>query len=63
MGDPNTNGGSAMTVTDASNGIAPTTAHQREAEIIRQVEFYFGDNNLPHDPHLLGLFKEGIIYY
>lgn len=62
MADPSINSGSAITVTDASNGIAATTAHQREAEIIRQVEYYFCDNNLPHDAHLLGLFKEGNIY-
>lgn len=27
--------------------------HPDTAEIIRQVEFYFGDENLPHDTHLL----------
>ena len=33
--------------------------HSRADEIIRQVEWYFGDENLPQDAHLLGLIKEG----
>lgn len=31
----------------------------REAQIIQQVEFYFADDNLCQDPHLLALFQEG----
>ena len=33
--------------------------HPQTDEIIRQVEFYFSDESLPHDAHLLGLFQEG----
>ena len=33
--------------------------HPAAAEIVRQVEFYFGDDNLRQDAHLLGLIKEG----
>ncbi len=36
-----------------------TTPHPQAAEIIRQVEFYFGDDNLLQDAHLLALIKEG----
>ena len=33
--------------------------HPQTVEIIRQIDFYFCDDNLRHDAHLLGLFKEG----
>ncbi|KAF2772763.1 hypothetical protein EJ03DRAFT_266188 [Teratosphaeria nubilosa] len=33
----------------------PATPPERTAEIIRQVEYYFSDVNLPHDAHMLGL--------
>lgn len=59
MATPDVNAMQALTVADASNENAAPTSHPRAAEIIRQVEFYFGDDNLPHDAHLLGLFKEG----
>ncbi|KAK5165189.1 uncharacterized protein LTR77_009287 [Saxophila tyrrhenica] len=36
-----------------------TAAHPKAAEIIHQVEFYFGDDNLSQDAHLLGLIREG----
>ncbi|KAK4574736.1 hypothetical protein LTR86_001577 [Recurvomyces mirabilis] len=34
--------------------VAPTGSHSRTDEIIRQVEYYFSDENLPHDAYLLG---------
>ena len=34
-------------------------SHPQAAEIIRQIDFYFSDDNLRQDAHLLGLFKEG----
>ena len=33
--------------------------HPQAAEILRQVNYYFSDENLRQDAHLLGLFKEG----
>nr|POE51852.1 argonaute-binding protein 1 [Quercus suber] len=33
----------------------PINTHEQASEIIRQVEFYFSDENLPDDPHLLAL--------
>jgi hypothetical protein len=38
----------------------PTTGpHPQTAEIIRQIDHYFSDDNLRQDAHLLGLIKEG----
>jgi hypothetical protein len=34
-------------------------AHPQAADIVRQIDFYFSDENLCQDPHLLGLMKEG----
>lgn len=59
-----------ITVTDwvPTATAAPPTIQQNDdqdpraeeaAEIIRQVEHYFSEENLPHDAHLLGLFQEG----
>lgn len=54
---PNTTPPNAMPpislVTDSP--VMPPTVepHQQMAEIIRQVEYYFSDENLPHDAHLL----------
>lgn len=31
----------------------PVEPHHQTAEILKQVEFYFSDENLPHDAHLL----------
>nr|POE72071.1 argonaute-binding protein 1 [Quercus suber] len=33
----------------------PTDPHEQAEEIVRQVEYYFGDENLPGDAHLLAL--------
>ena len=59
MATPDVDGMQNLTATDASNENAAPKPHPRASEIIRQVEFYFGDDNLPHDAHLLGLFQEG----
>ncbi|KAK5134050.1 hypothetical protein LTR08_006940 [Meristemomyces frigidus] len=47
---------SGMPATDASPGTQPALApHPQAEEILRQVDFYFSDENLCHDAHLLGL--------
>ena len=40
----------------STSGPAP---HPQAAQIIRQIDHYFSDENLRQDAHLLGLFKEG----
>jgi len=44
-----------MNVSDWAHPHPEQAPHPDAAEIIRQVEFYFSDENLPHDAHLLGL--------
>lgn len=45
----------------AADGTATTwsppqhATHPEADEILRQIEYYFGDENLPHDAHLLGM--------
>lgn len=39
--------------------VSESAIHPQEAEIIRQVEYYFSDDNLRQDAHMLGLIKEG----
>lgn len=48
-----------VTIGAGCNENAAPATHPRTADIIRQVEFYFSDDNLSQDAHLLGLFKEG----
>ncbi|KAK3716184.1 hypothetical protein LTR37_006629 [Vermiconidia calcicola] len=51
---------STTTASTVSSWTTPQFApHPRAAEILRQVEFYFGDDSLRQDAHLLGLIKEG----
>ena len=56
--------GSKETTADATSAIAtwetPSVAvHPQSAEIVRQIDYYFSDDILRGDAHLLGLFKEG----
>lgn len=45
---------------DDKNGESEQASQEDEAaEILRQMEHYFSEENLPHDAHLLGLFEDG----
>ena len=62
-----------ITVTDWAFSTAPRTLSaaadgeegetdprsEEALELIRQIDYYFSEENLPHDAHMLGLLKEG----
>ena len=56
---------SASDNTDADTAVtnwqipAAATEHPQAAEIVRQIDYYFSDDNLRQDAHLLAMFKEG----
>lgn len=62
MAEPNVNSLQALSLAEANDENMAPASHPRATEIVRQVEFYFGDENIRQDAHLLGLFKEGNSY-
>lgn len=56
----------AVTDWQPDTSLVPTTSQDphaaratEAADLLRQIEFYFSEENLPHDAHILGLLEQG----